>query len=199
MARSVRRDRIIEIIKDITGLLGAGVELLVLEKIDDLRKWKPEPLWGYYKENKKSAAAVRKWIEKLHAALEKFPDVRMLFAPENSDDLDLDTMLQETADRGRAFMESLGKLHTRCESIEASIKARKKPGAHRSLDPLQKQVAIEARLLMEACGKTATDGSAGSTFGKVGSLLFEAVTGEIDKDLQRACKAVRTVRIRTEN
>jgi hypothetical protein len=163
-----------------------------------LRTVKPEPLWGYYEENAKSAKAVREWIEKRPSALES-DFFAMLFAPGNSDALGLDIMLQQATNGCRAFMETLGKLHTRCESIEASIKARKKPGAHRSLDPLQKQVAIEARLLMEACGKTATDGSAGSTFGKVASLLFEAVTGEIDKDLQRACKAVRTVRIRTEN
>jgi len=36
---------------------------------------------------------------------------------------------------------------------------------------------------------TPASGISDSTFGMVATLLFEAATGENDKDLQRACKA----------
>jgi hypothetical protein len=81
----------------------------------------------------------------------------------------------------------LGYLQRRCEELHAQ-----KVGGHRGADFSQRLIADEVWRLMRYHNLTPASGISDSTFGKVAALLFEAVTGEADKDLQRACKVALT-------
>jgi hypothetical protein len=64
-----------------------------------------------------------------------------------------------------------------------------RPGEHGGAEFRQRRVAHEAWRLLKGHGKIPAGGTMDSLYGQIASLLYEAITGESDKDLQWACKA----------
>ncbi len=95
-----------------------------------------------------------------------------------------------TADQTRALRratqttQTLEYLRRRCDFLLAE-----RPGVHGNAHYRERRVAQEAYLLIRRHGKEPASGIASSTYGEITSLLWEAITGEPGKDLQRACKA----------
>jgi hypothetical protein len=194
MRPPAQRRSIDTIVAELVGELGPAYEASIREKIGALQKHRG-PLWGNRSANAKHIRDTRKDIEQLQRRLEKLPTevLYMLFTPDFEPIND--RQIEETGERAFAASQFLGGLVGRCDQLLTMTPL---PGAHKNRNDLERQCAIEARMLLEGTGKVAADGGATSSFGRVASLLFEAVTGKRDQDLQRACRAVRTITIRTE-
>jgi hypothetical protein len=101
----------------------------------------------------------------------------------------------EEAQKGEAaFLSALSKLSERSRRIlELRL------GEHGSARYDQVRAAAVARELMERCGLPLAYTSTTSAYRVVASLFYEDMTGEYDKDLERACeKVARRPAIRTE-
>jgi hypothetical protein len=147
------------------------------------------PIRGKRQENIEDFSVLLKQVKALQKALSKtsVPALLLLFSGEN-DDLGTD-QFPSVAVQKRVFRRlqqvtmALATMRGRCDLFLA-----KRPGAHGNAQYRQRRVAHEAWRLLRRHRKTPAGGTPGSLYGDIASLLWEAMTGEVDKDLQRACK-----------
>jgi hypothetical protein len=149
------------------------------------------PLWGYQAENAKALGRIRKGLE---AALDTFADaptvaLLLLFAQEGEiRDEGVPTLdvQQKILNRMRGFLAGLRHRHRRTEHLADS-----KPGKHGNAGFRQELAATEAWDSLERHGKRpAYSGSEASVYHQLTSHFYEAMTGEADVDLTRACREV---------
>jgi hypothetical protein len=162
-------------------------EFVVLSTIQFIQQSNSKkPLWGFAEANSKSLSALSKNIRDLRKTLADAPGETLLLlaGADPSDQFPLARKQQVLLDRLKQIVGMLGFLQRRCDELHAQ-----KVGGHRGADFSQRMVAEEAWRLMRYHDLTPASGISDSTFGMVATLLFEAATGENDKDLQRACKA----------
>jgi hypothetical protein len=174
------------------------------------------PPAGFRKTNIESAEYILDWIDRSARFVWKFEDcgagdrevflVRelvpsadhflTLWGPERVAALDqegLDALDKKSF--GRAFNEAI-KRHEALTSMLEELRARchrileLQPGVHGGAGYRQMRVARFSRALMKRCGLPLVYTNPNSAYRMVASLLYEAVTGEGDKDLERACKVV---------
>jgi hypothetical protein len=146
---------------------------------------------GKRQENREDFAELRKQVEGLQNAFKKISAAALflLFSGEDakaitSDEVPSVEARQKALSRVQGVRKLLDYLHTRCDFLLAE-----RPGEHASADYRQRRVAHESWRLMRRHGKEPAGGTMDSLYGQITSLLWEAVTGEKDKDLQWACKA----------
>jgi hypothetical protein len=166
----------------------------VLTEIANLKKLAgAAPFWGYKKENRDCANALRKQIEKLQKTLDEMPNhmARMFFGP--NEVVPIVVMATNAGENYHALTGALRDLLDRCRLIEMNP-----PGVQRSTDHLQRRVAKAAKLLMQQSGKRVGSSSPESPFRLLAGLLYEAVTEVVHKDMERACDYIARVPIRTE-
>jgi len=184
-----------EIVREITQALeyGPAIKPMVLTLIDGLRELrKYGPLSGYRKDNEKFARRLKRWVDDGNQIFAEVPEnfnVYMLFASENCGPLNtperVEAMAQQ-AEAGHATLKAwLTTLRSRCEWI-----IRAKIGEHRHAGYNQERVAIAARELCEEAGKPLAYSSPTSAYRIVAGLLYEAMTGEQGRDMERACEFI---------
>jgi hypothetical protein len=146
---------------------------------------------GKRQENLEEFAELLKQISGLQKAFKKASAAALfqLFSGEDakaitSDEVPSVEVQQKALSRARGVTKLLNYLHARCEFL-----LKKRPGEHGSADYRQRRVAHESWRLMRRHGKVPAGGTMDSLYGHITSLLWEAVTGEKDKDLEWACKA----------
>jgi hypothetical protein len=144
---------------------------------------------GKRQENADDFAAGKKQIGALQKALQKIssPALVLLFSNEtdvHSDSFPAAEAQQKTLRRLQHFTAMLAYLQRRCEFL-----LDERPGEHGSADYRQRRVAWEAWRLLRRHWKEPAGGTMDSLYGQIASLLYEAMTGEANKDLQWACKA----------
>jgi hypothetical protein len=147
-------------------------------------------LQGRQQDNLKNFKAVRKQITGLRTALAdtNAQALAMLFSHDTevkSGKIPTAEEAQKTLDQVRAFTSWLAYLQRRCDFLIAE-----KPGDHGHVDQLQRATALEAYLMLRRYKITTVGGGDESVLGRVASLLWEGITGEYNKSLRRACKAV---------
>jgi hypothetical protein len=149
------------------------------------------PIRGRRQENLEDFAALLKQVEGLQKAFKKIssPALFLLLSGEDAkaiaDDDKVPTVeaQQKVLGRAQGITKLLAYLHARCEFL-----LKERPGEHGSADYRQRRVAQESWKLMKRHGKKPADGTMDSLYGQITSRLWEAVTGEPNKDLEWACK-----------
>jgi hypothetical protein len=184
-----------EIIADIAVELGADPATRanirsMVKVVRDLKNL--SPMVGNSRANVKFAKRVLKQIDELEKLFAKPPDgavLEMLFASKQSlQSLPVDPSVERAeavAWEARAWRQDwLISLRSRCEWIIAE-----KIGESGNVGNKQRKAAIAARGLCKMAGKPLAWSSPTSAYRKVASLLYEAMTGEVDQ-LERACEWV---------
>jgi hypothetical protein len=176
-----------------------ALEILVRATVDELRALdrsiadrgaskRHVPTRGRRQENVEDFTAIRKQVDGLQKALKKAsgPALAFLFSSESYDDRDFPPVAEHTRmlDRLQQFGTMLAIVRRRCESL-----LQHRPGEHASADFRQRRVAEAAWHLLRVGGKEPAGGTLDSCYGRIASLLYEAMTAEPDRDLQWACKA----------
>jgi hypothetical protein len=146
-------------------------------------------VWGHRTKNLEDFKSIKKQVDRLSKALIGISGTALvhLFSDERNVHLDqVPTMdvLKRTNERMSVFGAILRDLYKRCEYL-----LEQKPGEHGSSDYLGRWVAREAWRILRRAKRNPASGINSSVYGAVAMLLYEAITGEADKDLQRACKA----------
>jgi hypothetical protein len=187
-----------EIVTEIVNLLASkqdepdkfATEFSVRSTIQFLRA--PEmkkPLWGFNKSNDDALSALQENIGDLQKTFKGLPSkVLSLLAIERLPEqgqIPSPLEAQNALDRLKKIVAMLNYLQARCDQL-----LEQKPGEHGNTDFSQRLVAEEAWRLMKNHKLKPASGIVGSDYGEIASLLFEAATGEYDKNLQRACKSV---------
>ena len=112
--------------------------------------------------------------------------LEILFASRQATPVDSMERLESLAWESRTWREDwLISLRSRCEGIIAA-----EIGESGSTGQLQRKAAIAARGLCRMAGKPLEWSSLTSAYRRTASLLFEAMTGEYDRELERACEWV---------
>lgn len=147
------------------------------------------PIAGKRQENVEAFEALLKQIKRLQKALSKTPSPALIHLFSGDDVLEADQIVsselqQKVTLRLQRVIRMLAYMHARCNYL-----LRKRPGEHGRTGFRQRRVAHEAWRLLKRHRKNAAGGTMDSLYGQVASLLWEAMTGEADKDLQRACKS----------
>jgi hypothetical protein len=175
-----------EIVGDIAGELGGeGIEDHARALIGAAPFIKNAgPATGNRRANAELAGDLLKWIargEKLFERL-KGGDLIMFFAPPGPIVMpeDLERAVRQAAARRDLWLDAL---RTRCEWI-----IQQQIGEHGHTDHMQRAAAIAAAHLCRKAGKPTAWASSTSTFRMVASLVFEAMTGQRDVELERACE-----------
>jgi hypothetical protein len=201
--RAPKKSRLDEVVAEIVDAIRNDAEpdfveidvrttITILRELDrDLSARGRIPARGWRQQNNDDFAELRKQIKALEKALKQAsgPALFMLFSGE--EDLGADktpslSIQKHVQERHRMIDGLLEILHRRCDFL-----LEQQPGEHGSAEYRQRRIAEEAwRLLCRYQEKRPARGTADSLYGRTASLLFEAVTGEADKDLQRACKTV---------
>jgi hypothetical protein len=203
-----------EIVAAIVTECGDGsIEGLVQTLIGGLRVELP-PLGGNRTVNEKYAKQLRRRLDKLEATLKAVPegfpllflltpakflplfllsqipvgqDATMEIAPEV-----VDSLMQEPETRLNRLLEELTKLRAQCDLIiEHQL------GEHGSMGYQQERAAIASREVMEQCELPLTV-SPTSKYCIVAGLFLEAMTGEDNRDLRRACERMANSPLCTE-
>ncbi len=150
---------------------------------------------GKRQENDDDFDALLKKIKALENALKKVSSpARMMFFSDETE-LVLDKFpsveVQERAlHRLKQTRGMLAHMRMRCNFLLGE-----RPGEHGHTKHRERRVAHEAWRLLRHHKKKPASGIYDSLYGKVARLLWEAMTGEAGKDLQRACKtALRLAR-----
>jgi hypothetical protein len=166
--------------------------------------------------NAANTLKLRRQIEKLVKLLDAGDRhcAFVLFAPEESETLD--SMVDEADGRGVRFGIELGNLRAAidlglrpaCDGpltrglddlrVRSDRLRDGAPGEHGLSGYTQKQAAIAAKELMERWSRRPGSTDRESPFRRIASLLYEAMTGEADRDMERACDAVLRIQIRTK-
>jgi hypothetical protein len=176
-----------DIVQDIVAELGPDVETAarayigagpIMEKLG--------PAVGNRRTNAKLARTLLKWIGEGESLFDRFDGAGliMLFAPPVSigtpEVLEL-AVKQAQAWRG-AWIETL---RARCEwIIQAGV------GEHGHVGHMQRVAAVAAAGLCRQAGKPLHWAAPISAFCVVATLIYEAMTGEPEIDIQRACEFV---------
>jgi hypothetical protein len=147
------------------------------------------PVRGKRQENVEEFTALLKEIKGLRKALQKMsgPALFLLFSGEKdvtSDKVSSVEVQQRFKRRLQQVTATLAYMQARCDFLLA-----KRPGEHGSADYRQRRVVDAAWWLLKRHGKEPAGGTMDSLYGQIASLLYEAMTGTGDKDLQWACKA----------
>jgi hypothetical protein len=147
------------------------------------------PFRGKRQENVDDLMAILKQTKALQKAIGKAssPALFLLVSGERdvtSDKVPPTEVQQRIEPRLRQITGMLAYLRARCDFLLAQ-----RPGEHASADYRQRRVAHEAWRLLRRHKKEPASGVAASLYGRIASLLYEAMTGEYGKDLERACKA----------
>jgi hypothetical protein len=161
-------------------------EFMVVSAIQFIDGLPKKPVWGFKESNSKSLSALSKSIRDLRKTLAKTPaEILILLAGADlSEQWPLMREQQMAIDRLKRGVAVLGYMQRRCDELQTQ-----KVGGHRGADSMQRLIAEEAWRLMKYHALTPASGISESTFGMISSLLFEALTGEANKDLQRHCKS----------
>ena len=182
-----------EIVADIAVELGAdpATRANIRSMVKVVRDLKDlSPMVGNQRRNAQYARKVLKRINELEKLFEDPPDgavLEMLFASRQS----LQSLpanpsverLEAVAWEARAWRQDwLISLRSRCEWIIAD-----RIGDSGNVGNKQRKAAIAARGLCKMAGKPLAWSSPTSAYRKVASLLYEAMTGEVDQ-LERACE-----------
>jgi len=146
------------------------------------------PIRGKKQENVEDFKMLIEKIKGLQRALKKLsvPAWILLFSGESdvhSDKFPSPELQQIIERRLRLVTGILNYMRARCDYV-----LRKRPGEHGNTGYRQRRVAHEAWHLLKRHKKKPAGGTLDSLYGLVASLLWEAMTGEANKDLQRACK-----------
>jgi len=180
-----------EIVADIAVELGddPAIKANIRSMVKVVRDLKDlSPMVGNQRRNAKYAKRVLKQIDELEKLFANPPDgamLEMLFASKQTAPVNSPERLKAVAWEARAWREDwLGSLRTRCEWIIAD-----KIGDSGNVGNKQRKAAIAARGLCKMAGKPLAWSSPTSAYRKVASLLYEAMTGEVDQ-LERACEWV---------
>jgi len=149
---------------------------------------KSVPFRGWRQENTADFRAFLKQIKHLEKTVAAVtgPALFAIFSGEtdlHDDRIPSNEIQQKVIERLRFFKSELAWLKQRCEFLLVE-----RPGEHGKAEYRQHRVAHEAWRMIRRFGKTPADSAAGSLYGRVTSLLWEALTGEVGKDLQWACK-----------
>jgi hypothetical protein len=148
------------------------------------------PFRGYRPENIEDVTALHKQIKELQKALKRTssPALFLLFSDENDLSCEIpSTEAQRVVVRQLPeFTAMLDRVRNRCEFLLAE-----QPGERPNAGYRQRRAAREAWRLLNGYWRerAPAGGTYGSRYGAVASLLWEAMTGERNKDLERACKA----------
>jgi hypothetical protein len=151
---------------------------------------KRTPFRGKQQENIEDFKAVRKQVEGLQKALKKISSQArfLIFSGAeddvHSDDVPSNEIMWPFLHRFQQVTAALTYMRDRCDFL-----LDERPGQHGSTDFRQRRVAVESWRLLRCLGIEPKGGTIDSLYGSITSLLWEAVTGEPTKDLQRACKA----------
>lgn len=144
---------------------------------------------GKRQENVENFTAILKELKALQRALAKTsgPALVLLFSGE--DDVRTEKVpglsVQRRIERRlRQITGTLSYLRARCDFLLAEH-----PGEHGSADYRQRRVAQETYLLLRRHKKEPASGIATSLYGRTASLLYEAMTGDYGRNLERACRA----------
>jgi hypothetical protein len=178
---------------EITDLLSAkggtekfATEVVVRSTIQFLKEIaQNKPPWGFKKSNADALSALQKNISDLRKTLSGIPGelLMLLAAKDVSGQIPSLLEQQNAGERLKKIVGVLTYLQARCDQL-----LEQQPGEHGSADFSQRRAAEEAWRLMKYHNLKPASGVASSDYGIIATLLFEAVTGEQDKDLQRACK-----------
>jgi hypothetical protein len=147
------------------------------------------PTRGKRQENVEDFTTLLKEIKRLRKALQKMsaPALILLFSGEDdvsTDEIPSAEVQQKVERRLRQITATLSYMQARCDSLLAA-----RPGEHGHAEYRQRRVAHEAWRLLRRHGKKPAGGTLDSLYGRIASLLYEAMTGTADLDLQWACKA----------
>jgi hypothetical protein len=147
------------------------------------------PIAGKRQENVEDFESLLKHIEGLQKAFSKAsgPALIHLFSGDDvigPDQIPSVEVQQKVEIRLRRVIGVLAYMRARCDFL-----LDERPGVHGGADFRQRRVAHEAWRLLKIHGKEPAGGTMDSLFGQIASLLYEAMTGDADKDLQWACKA----------
>ena len=147
------------------------------------------PIRGKRQENIDDFKVLLKQIKGLQKALKKAgePALFLLLSGESnirSDKVPPSELQQRVERRRRQVVGTLAYMHARCNWLIAQ-----RPGEEGHADFRQRRVAHEAWRLLRRHGKIPAGGTWESFYGNLASLLYEAMTGDGDKNLQWACKA----------
>jgi hypothetical protein len=145
-----------------------------------------KPLWGSKKTNTDALSVLQRDIGNLRETLRGMPkEILVQLAIEKLPE-QIPSLLEQHNAIGRLkqIVAMLDYMRARCDQLLSQP-----PGEHGSANFSQRLVAEEAWQLMKNYMLKPASGVAGSTYGLIASLLFEAVTGQYGKDLQRACKS----------
>jgi hypothetical protein len=146
------------------------------------------PIAGKRQENADDFNALLKQVEGLQKALSKTsaPALFHLFSGDvvGPDQIPSVEVQEKVQRRLRQVTGTLAYMRARCDFL-----LDERPGEHGAADFRQRRVAHEGWRLLKGHGKEPAGGTMDSLYGHIASLLYEAMTGESDKDLQWACKA----------
>jgi hypothetical protein len=147
------------------------------------------PFRGKQKDNEKDFEVIREQVRALRESLRNSssPALTLLFSAEVDISGDRIQSVEEQTKGLHSLHEvimTLAKMEARCDFL-----IRRQPGEHGNAGYRQRRVADETWRLLRRHGKDAGGGTPGTVLGDIASLLWEAMTGEADRDLQRACKA----------
>ena len=176
-----------DIVADIVAELGREAEAAVqayigagpiIEKLG--------PAAGNRRANAKLARELLKWIAHGESLFDRFggAGLVMLFAPPGP--IDTPDNLELATRQAQGWRDMwIDTLRARCEwIIRAGI------GEHGHVDHMQRTAAIAAADLCRKASKPLHWASPVSSFRIVASLMFEAMTGQPNAELQRACEFV---------
>jgi hypothetical protein len=147
------------------------------------------PIAGKRQENVDDFKALLKQIDGLQKALGKTssPALFHLFSGDDvvgPDQIPSVEVQEKVQRRLRQVTGTLAYMRARCDFL-----LDERPGEHGGADFRQRRVAHEGWRLLKGKGKEPAGGTMDSLYGQIASLLYEAMTGEGNKDLQWACKA----------
>jgi hypothetical protein len=179
-----------EIVADLAEVLGddpaikANIRTMV-KVVRDLKDL--SPMVGNRRANAQYARKVLKWINEGEKLFENPPDGAMLeklFASRQTAPVNSLERLEAVAWEARAWRQDwLISLRSRCEWIIAD-----KIGEPATVGNKQRKAAIAARGLCKMASKPLAWSSPTSAYRRTAGLLFEAMTGEYDRELEYACE-----------
>jgi hypothetical protein len=202
--RAPKKSRLDEVVHEIVEEIHSdpdgrfSTEIVVRAAIKALRELDREfphrgasvrmPIRGKKQENVEDFKTLLEKIKSLQKALKKLsaPAWILLFSGESdvhSHKFPSPELQQLIERRLRPVTGILNYMRDRCDYL-----LRERPGEHGNAGWRQRRVAHEAWHLLKRHKIQPAGGTMDSLYGRVASLLWEAMTGEANKDLQRACK-----------
>jgi hypothetical protein len=172
----------------------------VVAKIGEVREQMKGPPWaGLRTTNRDYVEKLRKWIERGDTLFRRMPrdfNPYMLFAP-NDVNWERAEEREEGLKRAEETQETFfGAIKWFSQRLDWLVSA--DLGIHGNVGLRQDEASKAARELCERHGLPIAYSSPTSAYRMTASLLFEAMTGEQGRDLERACEAMAAVPTWTE-